>query len=77
MFPTINTKEIQSTVCRMSEKGRLDLAFEKWKKTWIIRESKSGKGFSRKETHVRKGTKEGKPRNDFVRVSGSVCHKGR
>lgn len=61
----------------MLEKGRLDLVFEKWKKIWIIRESKLGKGFFRKEIYVRKGIKEGKLRNDFVRVSGFVCYKGR
>lgn len=42
----------------MLEKGRLDLVFEKWKKIWIIRESKLGKGFFRKEIYVRKGIKE-------------------
>ena len=46
-------------------------------KTLVSQRKGVGESFSRKEAHVRTGLKEGKPRNEFGRVNGSVCHKGR
>lgn len=71
-----NTREIQRTCQGAAEKGGLDLVFGKWGETLDSQRKKVRASFCRK-TRVRRGIKEGKPRNEFVRVNWSICHKGR
>lgn len=71
-----NTREIQRTRQGASEKGGLDLVFEKWEEILDSQRKKVRESFCGK-THVRRGIKEGKPRNEFVEVNRSICHKGR
>lgn len=77
----INTKEILRIPWTTSEKGRLDLVFKNWKKKNLVSQRQAvGEFFLlflRKETHIRRGLKERKPRKEFGRVSGSTCHKER
>lgn len=74
---TVNTKEIQRTLQRASEKGGLDLVFEEWKKKQKLDSQRKEvrESFCRKKTHLRTGIKEGKPVNEFVKVNGSIHHK--
>lgn len=76
MLPTISTN-IQWTLQRVSEKDGADLVFSKTEKNMDCQRKEIRGSFLRKETHVRKGIKEGKPRNGFFRVTASICHKGR
>lgn len=51
--------------------------FQKMEGNMDSRRREVRESFPKKETHVRRAIKEGKPTNEFFGVTGSICHKGR